>query len=126
MDAELRSAIEKLNSNIEKLPQNKKSDGIWGVFYKILGVAGVAGILGLFAMNDQLNELSWEVRSLNETVDKLESFTQKPRFTKDDFHSEMRLYDNRLLLSEKELIKRATLFDQIDERLRDLETRVTR
>jgi hypothetical protein len=92
------------------------------------GVSTVAiiALFGLFtvqipALRSSIERLTWQQTQMQERLNEFKQFTNQPRFTKDDFMMEMRLYDNRIKLVENELIKRTNFMDKTSERLQQLE-----
>lgn len=69
-----------------------------------------------------------EIALLQQTVDtmkvQVEDFTKLPRFTKQEFQMEMRLYDSRIRLLEGEIEKKQNFINDTDRRLRTLERKV--
>ena len=73
----------------------------------------VAGILwvanGIDQQGNKLIEISVNQGNISSEIDKFNEFTKEPRFTRENFVAEMRLYDNRLLRVENELKYNAEL-----------------
>lgn len=94
------------------------------VLFIITAVMGwVATTIG--TQTASLNKQSLEIALLTQNVSRLEKqvdvFTTKPRFTREDYQLEMKLYDSRLSFIELELRKRTAFMDDVEARLRSLE-----
>lgn len=110
---------------------SRRGSVMMDIVMKIATGVSTAGILALFALftvqipalNASIDRLTWQQEQMREQLEDFKQFTQKPRFTKEDFVSEMRLYDNRIRLMENELIKRSDFIKRTNERLTELEKR---
>jgi len=83
-------------------------------------IAGLISWVGFTVLSQSTNIaiLTEKFTSLEKRV---ERFTDQPRFTRNNFDAEMRLYESRLTLMERELERRNNLFNKIDDRLRKIE-----
>ena len=83
----------------------------------------VAGLIAWVGIN--VSQQGTQIALLQQSVDNLKgqvhAFAEKPRFTKDDFLLEMRLYENRMKLIEGELTKRSLYMEKTGSRLMQLE-----
>ena len=128
MDQDVLNSLSELNKNL-KILQPKKSNIVVDMAAKIGTAVSTVGILALFALYTQdLPELKAEIEKLNWQQDlmrteqqEFKKFMEKPRFTREDFSLEMRLYESRLALIEAELLNRKGFMVDTDERLRRLE-----
>ena len=72
-----------------------------------------------------VSEQSTSMALLNQSVSRLEkevsTFTSTPRFSKDDFTSEMRIYDRRLDLVERAQSKNIEFLTSLEKRVRMIE-----
>lgn len=60
-------------------------------------------------------------QTVTELKEEVKEFTRKPRFSRDDFLIEMRLYDNRIKLIESNQVKILDRIYDKDRRISDLE-----
>lgn len=74
------------------------------------------------SVSTQRTEIALLQQAVSDLKIEVTDFTRQPRFTKQDFTDEMRLYDNRIKLIELELQKADARLNSKDERIRDLET----
>ena len=77
---------------------------------------------------EQSSELTAEIKSLTRAIADLEEFTEKPRFTEEDFDTRIVPIEQRLRLTENALASRSDWMDEIedaidqhDDRLKDSE-----
>lgn len=128
MEKELSNALGELKEILKEISP-RKSNFIIDFLMKVATAVSTAGILALFALftvhipklNASIDRLGWQQEQMKEDLDSFKAFTQKPRFTKDDFILEMRLYDRRLQLIENELGDRSSFMSKTEERLNKLE-----
>lgn len=105
---------------------DRRATGVMDFMVKIgvgISTAGILALIGAFiSMSGNISKLTWQQGEMTKQLASLQRSADAPRFTKDDFYTEMRMYDKRIataeaLLSEcKDFIaiteKRLYLLDQ--------------
>lgn len=99
-------------------------DGI-DAFVKVLVTLSTVGIVWVGSQINSLDrkiiEIDANQRYLKEQMVNANQLLRQPRFTKDDFLLEMKVYEQRVTLAESELNSRSNLMADVEERLRSLE-----
>lgn len=72
-------------------------------------------------ISNQQTQIALLQQTVSEMKDEMRDFTRSPRFTRDDFKIEMRLYENRLTIQETQTQKMLERLNDTDKRLRVLE-----
>lgn len=87
-----------------------------------LCVGGIMWVGGQIQAQDRkLIEIGANQAHIARKIQTFEAFTEKPRFTKEDFITEMRLYEKRLDLIEGELKVRSNFMSETNRRLEGYE-----
>jgi len=88
----------------------------------------VAALIGWAGMNvstqgQQIAVLTVQIQALNAQISDLKEFARQPRFTKEDFHSLLQPYVQRIEDNQGKLSKREVWMDSVEKRIRDLEVK---
>lgn len=127
MNNEQLEVFKRLESSLRESNKRKNTPAV-DFAMKVATAVSTAGILALFALftvqiptlNTSIDKLTWQQEDMSKRIDEFKNFTNKPRFTKEDFLLEMRLYENRLKLLENELISRGGWMDKIEGQINAL------
>lgn len=95
-------------------------------FATTISAAGVIALFALFTtqlpnIRADIADVSREQEYMRQTLAEVREFTTKPRFTKEDFILEMKLYDKRIELIENELRYRSEFMMAAEKRIKELE-----
>lgn len=127
MDKQALDILTKLEQTLKD--SRKPNHPFVDMAMKIATGVSTVGILAVFALftvqipalRSSIERLTWQQGQMQERLQEFKEFTNKPRFTKEDYLMEMRLYDNRMKLIENELLKRSEFIDKTTSRLNQIE-----
>lgn len=91
-------------------------------------ILGIISWIGVTVQDQSTKMLVMDERmqNLKSQIEVLTTFASQPRFTKEDFHAEMKSYEMRVNLIEDELRKRVNFMNSTEDRIREIERKMDR